>query len=212
MLNRLLSFALSSAIVLAVGVSIAPVWCEEKATSEENLAMLEAIDADLAKKPNDIAFQLQHAEVLGKLKRYEEQIAEANRLLKRDPGLREAYLLRFGGEANLQLYAEALISLERAIKLGDPTPKLLFYKADCLKHEKRYSEAIKVLDQVIKASPSYYEAYRCRSICIYRLNGPCADALRDMEKVVLLNPSDVAAKNVVSSLKRELQLKTPTHM
>ncbi len=207
MLNRFFSLALSGAIVLAVGVSGGPAWCLE-ATQEQNLALLKAIDADLAKKPNDITFQLQHAAILGRLKRYDEQIAEANKLIRKDPKLREAYLIRSDGEFGQKRFSEANDSLDMAFKLAPPTPKLLLNKARCLKNAERYQESVEVLTQLIQVEPSNVAAYDCRSICYFRIYGPCEKALQDLEKVVMLNPSDVKAKALVSDLKRELR---PNH-
>ncbi len=204
MLNRFFSLALSGAIVLAVGVSGGPAWCLE-ATQEQNLALLKAIDADLAKKPNDITFQLQHAAILGRLKRYDEQIAEANKLIRKDPKLREAYLIRSDGEANQKRYADAIASLDIAFKLGVPTPKLLLLQGSYLKNEKRYKEAIDVLSRVIQAEPSNVTAYNFRAVCHFRLSGACEKALQDMEKVVLLDPTDAKARSLVADLKRELR-------
>jgi tetratricopeptide (TPR) repeat protein len=169
------------------------------------LALLKQIEADLAKSPNDITFQLQHAAMMGRLKRYEQQVVEADNLLKRDPRLREAYVIRSDGQANQQRYAEAIASLDKAFALGAPTPKLLLFKGSYLKNEKRYKEAIETLTQVIDAEPSNVIAYNFRSVCYFQLNGPCEQALHDMEKVVLLNPSDSKAVALVADLKRELK-------
>ncbi len=207
--NRYLSLVLSAAsiagAVLAIVASCKPGWCDDVATEEKNLALLKEIDAALLKKPNDQLLNLQHAELLGLLKRYDEQIIEANKLLSKNPNLRDAYLIRSDGEANQKRYTEALVSLDKAFSLGAPTPRLLLTKARWLKNAKRNAEAIAVLNQVIKAEPSNVTAYDCRSICYFRLYGPCVQALQDLEKVVLLNPSDSKAVALVADLKRELK-------
>ena len=203
--NRFASLVLSGAIVLSFAGSSGPGWCGEVATQEQNLALLKEIEANLAKKPGDLTFQLQHAAIMGRLKRYEEQVAEASNLLKKDPKLREAYIIRSDGEANQKRYAEALASLDMAFKLGAPTTKLLLFKASYLKNEKRYNEAIETLNRVIEAEPSNAIAYNFRSVCFFRLYGPCEKALHDMERVVLLNPSDSKARLLVADLKRELR-------
>ncbi len=205
--NRIVNLALSAALIFAVAGSIGPGWCGEAATQEQNLALLKRIEADLAKKPGDVTFQLQHAAIMGRLKRYEEQVAEASSLIRKDPKLREAYLILSDGQANQQRYAEALVSLDMAFKLGPPTPMLLLQKARYLRNEKRYDAAIETVNKVIAAEPSNVDAYKCRSACYFRLKGPCEEALRDMDKVVLLNPLDAAAKSLVEDLKRELKTK-----
>jgi tetratricopeptide (TPR) repeat protein len=204
-LSRYSSLATVIIIALAVAVSSAPAFCAEAATQEQNLALLKVIDANLLKKPDNILFQLQHAEMMGRLKRYDEQIIEANKLLSKNPNLRDAYLIRSDGEANQKRYAEALVSLDKAFKLGAPTPKLLLQKARYLRNEKKYETAIAVLDPLIALEPSNIDAYKCRSACYFYLYGPCDKALQDMEKVVLLNPSDSIAVGLVADLKRELK-------
>lgn len=210
LLNRIVNLALSAALIFAVAGSIGPGWCGEAATQEQNLALLKRIEADLAKKPDNTLFQLQHAEVLGLLKRYDEQIAEASRLITKNPKLRDAYLIKSDGEANQKRYTEALVSLDKAIYLGAPNPGLLMSKSRYLMHLKRYDEAIKSFGKVIDLEPSNSNAYQGRAICYMNNFGPCAEALQDMEKVALLRPSDGEAKKMVSVLKRELTLKPST--
>jgi len=206
--NRLFCLALSVAIVIAVAGSSAPALAAEAATQEQNLAMLKEIEADLAKKPNDVPLLLQHAATMERLKRAEEEVAEANRLLKNNPKLRDAYLIRSDGEANLKRYGDAISSLDIAFKLGAPTPELLFAKAKFLRNEKRYAEAIETVNRVIESEPSNISAYECRAFCYRRLHGACEQALKDIEKVVLLDPSDEKAKALAVNLKKELMLKT----
>jgi tetratricopeptide (TPR) repeat protein len=147
---------------------------------------------------------------MGRLKRYDEQVAEAGYLIKEDPKLREAYLIRSDGEANQKHYAEAIASLDVAFKLGAPTPKLLLFKATYLKNEKKYKEAIETLNRVIEAEPSNATAYNFRAVCFFRLYGPCHQALQDLEKVVMLDPSDTKAVALVADLRRELKTKAVT--
>lgn len=208
--NRIVNLALSAALIFAVAGSIGPGWCGEAATQEQNLALLKRIEADLAKKPNDQLLNLQHAELMGLLGRFDDQVAEANSLIKKYPKLAGAYVIRADGEANQMHYSDAILTLDLAFKLGPATPDLLLFKANCLKNEKRYKEAIDTVTKVIEAQPANFEAYKCRSVCYFRVYGACVQALRDMEKVVLLNPSDAKAKTVVASLKRELAGKAAT--
>ncbi len=81
---RFASLVLSCAIVLAVGVSFGTAWCGE-ATPEQNLALLKQIDADLVKKPGDLNFLCRHAELMGKMKRYQEEVSEASKIIGKFP-------------------------------------------------------------------------------------------------------------------------------
>ena len=206
--NRLFCLALSVAIVIAVAGSSAPALSSEAATHEQNLALLKVIEANLAKKPDDVTYQLQHAAILGRLERDEEQVAEANKIIRKNPKSRDAYLIRADGEANLKRYGDAIVSLDMVFKLGAPTPRLLLSKARYLRNEKRYADAIEIVNRVIELEPSNAGAYECRSYCYHFLYGACEQALKDMEKVVLLDPSDELAKRLAADLKKELILKT----
>jgi tetratricopeptide (TPR) repeat protein len=209
-LRRFSRLVIVTLAVIAVASSSAPALCAEAATQEQNLSLLKRIEADLAKKPDNTHLQLQHAEVLGLLKHYEEQIAEASRLIAKNPKLIDAHLIRSDGEANQKRYSEALVSLDKAICLGASNPELLMSKSRYLMHLKRYDEAIKCFGKVIDLEPSNGNAYHGRAICYMNSYGPCAEALRDMEKVALLRPSDDGAKKMIVILKRELALKPAT--
>jgi tetratricopeptide (TPR) repeat protein len=206
--NRLFCLPLSVAIVIAVVGSSAPALSTEAVTHEQNLALLKVIEANLAKKPDDVTYQLQHAAILGRLERDEEQVAEANKIIRINPKSRDAYLIRADGEANLKRYGDAIVSLDMVFKLGAPTPRLLLSKARYLRNEKRYADAIEIVNRVIELEPSNAGAYECRSYCYHFLYGACEQALKDMEKVVLLDPSDELAKRLAADLKKELILKT----
>ncbi|MDQ5933055.1 MAG: Anaphase-promoting complex, cyclosome, subunit 3, partial [Cyanobacteriota bacterium erpe_2018_sw_21hr_WHONDRS-SW48-000092_B_bin.40] len=130
------------------------------------------------------------------------------KLIEKNPKLRDAYLLRSEGEANLKRYGDAIVSLDMVFKLGAPTPELLFAKAKFLRNEKRYAEAIETVNRVIESEPSNISAYECRAFCYRRLHGACEQTLKDIEKVVLLDPSNEKAKALAVNLKKELMLKT----
>ncbi|MBA4076319.1 MAG: hypothetical protein C0508_14845 [Cyanobacteria bacterium PR.023] len=98
------------------------------------------------------------------MKRYDEQIAEANVVIKKYPKLRDAYLIRSDGQTNLKMYAEAIVSLDMAFKLAAPTPKLLLAKVRCLMNSERYSEAIAALNKIVEAEPSNATAFDRRSL------------------------------------------------
>lgn len=201
--NRFSSMALSAAIFVAFGVSSGPVWCGE-ATQEQNLALLKQIDADLAKKPGDLELLCQHAELMGKMKRYADEISDAAKIIAINPKLKDGYLLQAQGQAKLNRNAAAIASLNKAFEVGGSTHSQQILKARLLRREKRYSEAISIVDQVIRENPSDYNAYDCRAGCYYSQNGPCLRAISDLEAVVRLNPSDVEAKALVVDLRTKL--------
>lgn len=202
--NRIVNLALSAALIFAVAGSIGPGWCGEAATQEQNLALLKRIEADLAKKPNDQLLNLQHAELMGRLHRYDEEVEEASAILKKDPRSRDAYLIQAHGFGMLERSADAIKSLDAAFSLGKPTPDLLVLKATHLRREKRYLEAVKILSKVIEEHPGYSEAYDCRSVCYYRLYGPCKLALSDLEIESRLEPQKQETKDLIKELRKKL--------
>lgn len=201
--NRFFSMALSAAIVFAVGVSSGPAWCGE-ATQEQNLALLKQIEADLAKKPGDLKLLCQHAELLGRLHRYDEEVSEAAKIIGKFPNARDAFLIQAHGLGNIERSADAIKSLDKAFSLGAPTPELIVLKATHLRREKKYKEAIAVLSKVIEQHPGYSAAYDCRSVCYYRLYGPCRLALNDLEIESRLEPQNAETKTLIQALKKKL--------
>ncbi len=207
---RFASLVLSGAIVLAVGVSFGTAWCGE-ATPEQNLALLKQIDADLVKKPGDLNFLCRHAELMGKMKRYQEEVSEASKIIGKFPKARDAFLIQAHGLGNLERSADAIKSLDRAFSLGAPTPELLVLKATHLRREKKYKEAIAVLSKVIEQHPGYSPAYDSRSVCYYRLYGPCKLALDDLEAESRLQPPNAETKTLIQELKKKLAANSSTN-
>lgn len=204
-LMRFSSLALSGAIVLAVGVSAGPALCGDPVKSKaEYHADLAEIEAQLLKRPTDVDLLCRHAELMGRLNRFEEEISDATKIINIKPKLRYGYLLKAQGHAKLNQNLAAIESLNKAFEVGGATHSLLVLKARLLRREKRYSEAIATVDQVINENPSDSSAYDCRAGCYYAQFGPCSEAVSDLEAVVRLNPSDSGAKALISEMSRKI--------
>ena len=200
--NRFFKLALSAAIVLTFVGLQGPAWCGEAVNStSEDQADLAKIEAQLARKPGDLNFLCRHSELMGKMKRYEDEISDAAKIIAINPKLKDGYLLQAHGQAKLNQNAAAIASLNKAFEVGGLTHSQQILKARLLRREKRYSEAISIVDQVIKEDPSDYSAYDCRAGCYYSQNGPCLKAISDLEAVVRMNPSDVEAKALIIDLR-----------
>ncbi len=205
---RFASLVLSGAIVLAVGVSFGPAWCGEAVNStSEDQADLAKIEAQLARKPNDLELQFQHAEMLGRLQRYEDEVAEADLMLIKNPKLRDAYLIKAHAEGNLNRYGDAVLSLDRAFQLGPPTAKLLLAKASHLKSQKKYLEAITLLNQITRSNPSECDAYLYRAFCYHQLYGPTVNELNDLETLSRLQPTNKQVQILIPEIKKGLASK-----
>lgn len=201
MRNRIFSLALSGAIVLMAAGSCLPARCRGAVKSKA--MQLKFVDDLLKANPNDANLHLQRAELLVFLRRFDEAIEESDRLINRNSRLRDAYIVKGRSLAGNKHYREAIHCLDMAFKLGAPSSKLLLYKADYLRSEQRFVEAIEILSKVIKVEPSNADAYESRARCYFNIQGRRKEALQDMEKVVSLKPGDAAAKGAVEALKRD---------
>lgn len=183
-----------------------PAQCEETVKGNlEYQSDLAKIESQLAKTPDNIELQIRHAEVLGSLQRFEDEVAEANALLRKDAKLRDAYLIRAHGESNLRRYGDAVISLDKAFQIGPPTTKLLLAKASFLKSQKKYLEAISLLNQILKDSPSLQEAYLYRAFCNHQLYGPTVSELTDLETLSRLQPSNKKIQVLIAEIRKSIK-------
>jgi len=195
---------LSLVLILAIATVSAPGWCGDETTQQQDLTALKEIDVQLRKKPGDVTLLCKHAEMMGRLHRYDDELKEASEIIKSNPRSRDAFLIQAHGFGNLERSGDAIKSLDTAFSLGAPTPELLVLKATHLRREKRYAEAVKILSKVIDDHPDYSAAYDCRSVCYYRLYGPCKLALDDLEHESRLEPQNEETKKLIQELKRKL--------
>jgi tetratricopeptide (TPR) repeat protein len=91
----------------------------------------------------------------------------------------------------LSLYDRALSNLSSYTE-DDMRANLLFNKASCFFHLKRYEEAVKFSTEAITVNPNYFKAYNRRAMSYERLER-FEDALSDLDRICELCPSERTA-------------------
>lgn len=203
MFNRFFSLALSGAFVLAFAVSSGPAWCLE-ATQEQNLALLKAIDADLAKKPGDVELQVRHMQALGVARRFDDELKEADLLIAKFPRLRAAHKGRMFAQVGLGNWSGAMTSIEQLKKLGALSASELATRGAILTRLGRYNDALLNLNQSISLDSSDAGSFFSRAECLFKLNGPSVDAVRNLEQTLKLDPSFPNAKKLLDYMRSKL--------
>jgi tetratricopeptide (TPR) repeat protein/S1-C subfamily serine protease len=102
----------------------------------------------------------------------------------------------------LQRYPEALVAISQAISLEPKDTTLLNVKADSLRKLKRYSEAIKICDEIIKHKKEAWAYSNCGFIK-YEL-GDKKGAILDYDKAISINPQVAHAYSNRGIAKSEL--------
>jgi tetratricopeptide (TPR) repeat protein len=204
--NRIANLALSAALIFSVVSSIGPAWCGDAATDDLlRSQQLKTIESQLLVNPSSTTFRLQHAEILGLLQRFDEAIAETNRVIAIDSKSRDAYLIKAHSLGGKKQFVEAVQCLDEAFKLGAPSAKQLLAKGSYLKRAGRYPAAVSIFSQVIKTDPGEASAYMHRSYCYQQIYGPTERSLRDLEIVARLKPEDQDVKDLIRDLRTTLR-------
>ncbi len=184
------------------------VWAAESSNAQAELARIEA---QLAKNPGDVDLQVNRGIVLGELRRYEDEIAQANKLIANKVALRKAYLMQEHGLLRLKRYPEALSALNSAFLHGAPTPSELVVKANLLISNKQYAEALALSTKVISLTPDDSKAYRCRADCYFQLYGACEKCISDLEKCVALDPARQDVRQLLGEVRKQFSTARQPH-
>ncbi len=177
------------------------------AESSNAQAELARIEAQLAKNPGDVDLQVNRGIVLGELRRYEDEIAQANKLIANKVSLRKAYLMQEHGYAGLEKFDRALQSLEMAFNYEKPSTAELLLNIDLLIENGKYKDGLKLASDLIGREPRNAEAYVCRADCYFHIFGPCQQAIKDLEVSLALNPSRESTNSLLTEMRRRLSLK-----
>jgi len=180
----------------------ASAWAADSNPADQS--ELASVDAQLAKSPHDVDLQVKRAEALGRLGRYEEEVQQANALLKQNPSFRNGYLLQEHAFLRQKKYQQALSALDNSFLYGAPTSTELVVKANLLIENKQVDQALILINKVISADPANAKAYICRADCYYHLYGACQKCLDDLEKSLSLDPTPVKAHQLIKEIRRQL--------
>ena len=129
---------------------------------------------------------------MGRLRLYEEAIADYDQAIKLDQNDAISYHNRGGAKNKLRLYEEAIADYDQAIELDQNNAVFYHNRGGAKKDLGRYEEAIADYSQAIKLNPTYAAAYNNRGYAIIRCGQPEA-ALADLDRAIELNPTYAAA-------------------
>lgn len=125
---------------------------------------------------------------LNRLRRWEEALADYDRVIELDPGYANAFCNRGAVLEKLQRLDEALASFDRAVELN-PGDVLAYYnRGSVLKAQQRLDEALASYDQAIALRSDYAEAFINRGHVLNELQR-YAEAVSSYDKAIELNPT-----------------------
>ncbi|MDQ5933059.1 MAG: hypothetical protein QG574_343 [Cyanobacteriota bacterium erpe_2018_sw_21hr_WHONDRS-SW48-000092_B_bin.40] len=199
-LKRFSSLTMVAAIVVAVTGSIGPAQCGDAAKQEKNLVLLKQIEEDLVKTPGDVDLQVRHMQALGVAHRRQDQLREAEILISKHPRLREAFKGKMFALIGLRNWTGAMTAMEQVKKLGPLSSAELTIRGSILAGLERYQEALIDLNESIFRDSSDAGAYFTRAECLYKLHGPTADVVYNLEKTLKLEPDFPNARKLLESM------------
>ena len=148
--------------------------------------------------PGDAIALYHRAGALGGLRRHEEALAGYDAALAKEPGLARAWNDRGNSLRALQRFREALESFDRALAL-DPNFALAWNnRGSVLRDLGRPAEALSSFDRALALNPDDANALFNRATLQWSEYGRYADAVRDLEQVVRIDPDyDYARGNLL---------------
>lgn len=147
---------------------------------------------DLA--PDDVAYDLYLAQALLAARKNDRALAVTGDAIRKHPEEMRLISLRAQALSRLGRAAEAITFLEGAIKGESRSPELAFALADTYASQKRYDDAVKVIEQAETAFGESDE-FTMRLTSFYEQAGRVADAERELRKVIERDPLDGNALN-----------------
>lgn len=180
----------------------ASAWAADSNPADQS--ELASVDAQLAKSPHDVDLQVKRAEALGRLGRYEEEVQQANALLKQNPSFRNGYLLQEHAFLRQKKYQQALVALNTAFLHGAPDGDELVAKASLLILTKNIHDALLCCNKALALEPNNAKAYSCRADCYYQLYGASKKCLDDLEKSAAIDPSREKVQQLIKVIKGQV--------
>jgi len=168
-------------------------------------AALRDLDKSVALKA-DAENLFHRSQVLTKLGRAKEGLADIDQALALDPDYAEAFYVRALAEWALSKPDAAFLDLEKSVKLlKDPEKKASAYLqgGDWRQERKEFREAVSQYTQALQMKPDWPKALHPRGVALGLL-GDLADAIRDFAKLVELEPQVKAHKQNLAMSYRKL--------
>jgi tetratricopeptide (TPR) repeat protein len=149
--------------------------------------------------PADPAFDLYLAQALLGARRFERAAAVAGEGLQRAPEQSRLVRIRAQALTRMGRGAEAISFLEGASKNEPRSPQLALALADAYAFQKRYDEAVRVVEQAETAFGEDDE-FTLRLSSLYEEAGRLGDAERELRAMIARDPLDATALNYLGYL------------
>jgi protein O-GlcNAc transferase len=145
-------------------------------------------DKAIAADPQNAESHFNRGVLLAEMKRFTDAAASYAAAVALKPDHTDAFYNRGIVLAELKRWGEALASYDKALALRPGYTEVLNNRGVILQHLNHLDEALAAFDKALAANPDYTEALYNRSYVRWRLHGGDAQAIRDLERVVELNP------------------------
>ncbi len=174
------------------------------ATMGDYASALAALDARLAKAPDDVVTHMTKGVLLSRIEKFREALESFDRAiaLKPDwvgPLFSKGMILAAKGE-----YAEAFKTMDRVTGMRPNYADAWSVKGIILGTQKKYGEAVACFDRVLEINPNSEDAWRSKSTAYNKL-GRYEDALFCYERLAALGPDMEETRRFLQEEKVKLE-------
>jgi protein O-GlcNAc transferase len=149
---------------------------------------LACYDKAVAAEPGNAEAHFNRGVVLADMKRFADAAESYAVATAAKPDHSDAFYNRGIALAELKRWGEALASYDKALTLKPDYVEVLNNRGVILQHLNHLDEALAAFDKAVAANPDYAEALYNRSYVRWRKLGGDAQAVRDLERVIEINP------------------------
>lgn len=200
---------------------IAMLLCASHATAGEPApdlnGQLASIEQQLKESPKDWVLKVKHAALLGKLKRFSEELAEAKELSKLNATDPDPYRLMEQACNGLNDYRSALDWNSKLLQMGLGSAQTYNRRAGIFCELSRYKDALICADKsfslATKDDIGHFDrglALLNRADAMYHISGPSEAILKDLEESNRVRPVP-AVERFLSKVRAELSTKARVH-
>ncbi|MFN7414403.1 MAG: trypsin-like peptidase domain-containing protein [Dolichospermum sp.] len=149
------------------------------------------LEAEKYQQKDFLLYQVR-GELFGKLKKYQEEIADYNQAITINPQDADAYNNRGNAKSDLGDKAGAMADYNQAITINPQDANTYFNRGVAKYKSEDKASAISDYNQAITINPQFAQAYYNRGIAKSDL-GDKAGAITDYNQVITINPQDADA-------------------
>lgn len=179
------------------------------AAGESKLA-LETLDGLVNLLPDSTIPRIRKAQILFQMDQLEEALCELEPVLARSPDHHGARLLAAKVAFKLRRFPAARDWAAETLKDEPSAWPLYLIVAECYRQEKRLSEALAIVEELIEKRPQYLDAHRMRVLLTHDSQGPVT-ALQLCHQVQTIFPGENKLKHDLQQLSKLVE-KSPSSM